>query len=868
MSLVSWTRSRPILSWGLLAFLLSSVAGDEVPKASPSPQKASPPSRQASPSPKKVSPPPQKASPPPQKEAPPPHKVLQARLRANCAARSELKGCRVTACLVTEQEVTLRGLVERSLQVDLLQNEALQALKSLPALKAQAALPVKVDQVRVFPLESQWLPKLQHALATRLAGDLRTQQLMRRCRLDAAGYFLDGGIVFELVSLDSSAAGEVQQETRPADSVENRLIIELEDILESLVSPEEFEKLHLFNNKVKVLYLEPPAAALQAQLREDSELDGVLLEDAVYDGDGHLRFVGLLENPKQREPLAAFLSKHLATGAWRSAQEAPDAVADLREFPLSAYVAQLQEQLPLSDSAALHESLVSRAFFAAPGAVELRLLTFHPALKAAKSPDRDVLLKELQTLHEKVVAGEKSFSVLRDLRAATVTFVSSPLRSLAALVEADPQLDGIRLDAVTIDSRGRLALRGVRGSPVVSARLEETLERGLVNGKHALSGAKFDLTALREVPTRDMLQDLQRFVASNLAETRLDRLYFNRDGKLRLSGQACRGVNLAPLRQQFQAAVLKHVIRKHWAHEFNTDELLLNVKSDHPSLLSHIRELVAQQPALDGVSIVRGYFDVQGTYVIQGVQDRDGQSQQVVKLVTETARGSNWRDLVKSGVRVEDFPSSSLSSMVSFLQKAMPAYKEFDGIALTSVFHDGQNQLSLRGRVVGQVDTKRVAEKLKTILDRHAAWKSRVAAGINVTTLTATPRNPRAGQDSLVAALDFIRNNKTADAVPRLDDAVLHDPDNSTVWFIRGMSTLQTKPTEARRDLFRAAVLEQKKPDIKFARLRQLEFISGQLRQAAEQEMKPLLTRIASGDNLEEEMGAAAFLKPAPSSRP
>jgi hypothetical protein len=82
-----------------------------------------------------------------------------------------------------------------------------------------------------------------------------------------------------------------------------------------------------------------------------------------------------------------------------------------------------------------------------------------------------------------------------------------------------------------------------------------------------------------------------------------------------------------------------------------------------------------------------------------------------------------------------------------------------------------------------------------------------------------------------------------------LDMALLHAPDDSTAWYMRGLCLLARGDTNgAARDMRRLVLIERDNPDAKIARLRKLESLQGVLRMVASYYADHVTVRTSAGD--------------------
>src|SRR5207249_3203835 len=146
--------------------------------------------------------------------------------------------------------------------------------------------------------------------------------------------------------------------------------------------------------------------------------------------------------------------------------------------------------------------------------------------------------------------------------------------------------------------------------------------------------------------------------------------------------------------------------------------------------------------------------------------------------------------------------------MLARLRVVMPAYPEFDGLTLQRGFHDVQGRLVLRFSLVGLLD-KKAEPALKKLLDVHPDWKARSAVAVRLQLAgKSEPRDPRIVEETLLKAVTHLRYERVEEALAQVTTTILHDPEDSTAWYIRGLCYLLRGDLEqAERDLRRTVQL-------------------------------------------------------------
>jgi hypothetical protein len=313
------------------------------------------------------------------------------------------------------------------------------------------------------------------------------------------------------------------------------------------------------------------------------------------------------------------------------------------------------------------------------------------------------------------------------------------------------------------------------------------------------------------------------------------------------------------------------------------------------------------EPIWDGVLIERGYYTVDGVYSLAGLVDNDGQRKilgDLLKKLADTKENASLFPATgKSKAMTSRMEVIPLKPMITGLKRVMPAYETFDNILLERAYHDSDKKLVLLCAVAGKKPTDAAAgpaEKLLTQLFTEARpeWKRRSGYGISLKSkfvlvdvyvrdkaFEAASREALAGISELTsrywasnpgAILPFFGKcepgNASSIRFPNLteeqiraaafehftsatgyfDIALLHDPGDSTTWYLRALCYFALGDTQlAKRDLARNIKLERTRPAFSYARTVRLEQFQGELRYGTTKLMDELyIDPFASGLDL------------------
>lgn len=770
------------------------------------------------------------------------------RIRELCQRDTSLKGVRVADCWLTKGQLIITGQVNESEQLKALEQEVSAIVIAMPKLRDLVADGVSLKNLAVIPIRSQNLPQLQMAFATQRFQDENLEAMLRQTRLDDAFFDKGGGLVIRGVCLNDDAREIMQKEPAPADLPTHRLIIEIEDLLEQQLTPAVYRKLRLADNRVEIEFPINPVADLQKSMLKRTELDGVLIRNASFNELGLLNFEGLVVSDEQREQLQDFLTQHLAESTiWRSPAEAPTTVSKLEKFSLTAWKAGVQQQLAESDEDRWHRTLVKRAWFSSDGEVELAVGTV--GVEAEQDAYRTELQTAIRGFSAKLAADTPAIGQhVRTIEVAGVEMWKSPVTQLQDAIAERESLDGVRVIDAKIDAAGKLAYIGTLNDVEQSMELMSSLTQALKTTQSPLADVPATVEGMQVLPISELLKEMREWTSKNLEEVWLERLYFDSQGRCILVGWSVSPADQELCRVEAQRLIEHHPIAK---AEPKSGELaaVAAIRTVQPGLTEKLRSQVIKSAGLRGLSIHRGYYDVEGQFHVSGVQERSDQSLLLNKLFEELRMQPEWKKRLPSGLKVDSFDIVPLAQILACLNDVMPAYSVFDGITLTEAFHDEKNQLVFHGTTMGK--SVAPAEKsLRTLLAADPVWGIRVAAGVSLKELESVPAGTQGStvRDRVTAVVPLIRDGKHAEARGTLSRLILQAPDNSLAWYLRAICHLgEGHVPLASRDLYRVSEIEKVSGGALSDRTRSLENLQGALRAKAEMELKEVSGAVAGG---------------------
>lgn len=782
-------------------------------------------------------------------------------LRKSCFEKEGLLGVLVQSCDLRPGEITLQVLLDQDGQRKVLEQETLSVVSASPRLREWESAKVTLKSATVLPLRSELLPKLQALLAANELTDARTRQLLRRTRLDDARFDTDGGILIDATSLDAEALAESTLKVKPADSAENRLLVEIEEILAGLLPKDAFSKWRLLNNKVRLRALKSPVIEWQAMAVSGENFDGLELTDAFYDGAGRLRMTGSVQTAEQRQTLfKALRTVFEASPICRQREEAQEAIDRLELNSFAAYVANLRQRMWENNSPGARRTRVRRVYFVKPGEAAAEAETIDLELGKADDAARASVLTIIQSAHEAIEDPELRKHVSK-FREVTIKKLPSPVIIIQQAIAKRTDLDGVRVDDVTFDGQGRLKFRGQCNALEEEAALRALMSKSLHAVNHPWAELTFDLVAIHE-STRVLLTKF-REAAIPLDEIRIDRLWFAEDGHLKVQGAAPEGTEITSLVESFKNLVAKNLPSRR--AKVLAEEMVVDIATKRPSLLMHLRSKIAEDKALEGVCLDRGFYDLEQRFVVEVVQERAGQAELVQTLLKATAETDAWKEYMPDGWVAESFRTIPMTPLVACLRKGLPAYSALDGVDLVSAFHDSRNRLAFRGTIYispvenSQERLEKVRTKLEQVLASHPDWKPRLRLGVSLTNLQFRDPDREIARREAAQAIELIIRRNFQAAIDKLNLAALNDPSDSTIWYLRGIChrKIANESREADRDFFRVATIEQlKNGNASKSRLLRIEqFQDRDARTDADEGIDLYRNQIQNRDKFEKDLG-------------
>lgn len=710
------------------------------------------------------------------------------------------------------------------------------------------------------------IPKAQARLAQ---GDFLNQ----RTRLDRIFFKYEptrGGPIlhFDGVSLHPT-------ELAAAEDLRARLERSFKDLPPAPVE----HKLHTDN----IRFLLSPIYALQTEAIAGN-LDGLLFANAIYDDLGKLHLGIVIGTPEQRKLAQKMIEAlPMPAGAIRPKHAKDQPVLEFTELAWGEILHDMQRWMAKHNETFFRKTRLERGFFSFPAnkigpSINFAFVGIYPkkdeyVAKLAKRFERYVQL----SLTDQLKAGPVAV-------VPTIENVGDPAPIVQAKIHESPSLDGVRLDDASFDGDGKLIVHGIWVNNKQQPTLEK-LTRDVLTPEHTLLKRSFNWGAMQDYDSPGLLHLLRVFVADqqDIDEVWLERFYFDAAGKTKVVGFSTRPQdkdNILKLLPKLLPRIDSKKLPAIEDPEKNPLKLLAffqEPKDDGPIVLDpltnigqHLRDNIPL-PAnrnCDGLRIDRCFYDPQGVFRIEGLADRDAQTQELKPFLDGNGVPFDQkRQLAKSWNAGRQTVIPLWPMMVS-LAENLPSLPEFDGLVLDRAHHDPKNQLVLTGHAIGEPDVKKQTEILKHLLDTHPRWRLRLKFGFELVIAHKKPADADLSRKLTLKGLTLLQvnigearvdplpvsngwwshawpyderqkrvkptNEEYDEALGWLGIALRHDPGNTLAWYLRGyiLQTLNRSDLTL-RDYRRMVDLELDDEDLRHKRILELELVQGRLRQTA-----------------------------------
>ena len=383
-----------------------------------------------------------------------------------------------------------------------------------------------------------------------------------------------------------------------------------------------------------------------------------------------------------------------------------------------------------------------------------------------------------------------------------------------------------------------------------------------------LSSRGVSTQKMHPIKIRQLLAELRKWVvAERMDDVRLTRLYFNRDGLLtlicdspeeesklalakvtaELSGRLASYKFPPPLKRApapakddstGTAAAQQTAVVSAQPPSLKEPIVEPGPNTFKNSLTSHLQAMVTdpKSPQWTAVLIEQGYFNDANQYTIRGVVDSEEQKKQLVAYLNSLKSDPQWTGYFIAPVAASDLDVLPMAELVKRVQRVAPAYEQLDGIRVTKasyrIEHDaktGKNHpvLVFSAHLVGRMNPE-AARKLTELIQADAGYfgkrlpKERgrlVEFAEDPTWKDAVPINAHLAHFANGYAANFLARVEESGFFERgyylksardwLDAALLHSPDQSSLWFLSAYYHFILGDRElAKRDLYRVITIE------------------------------------------------------------
>ncbi len=704
---------------------------------------------------------------------------LVAALRKDCASNAKLRGVLLKAAesKADKGKLELAGTVDTAEQRKLLEEVAATMLQNNKAWAE--ALPGKVSAAKldVFPINSKYLKRIQNSFARRSGKDDKSQAL-RRSRLDEAVFMPVKDVAGkEIDTLILRGAALDDGKGNPRSELVSGFREAFKSLPELSAHQALVSSLPISASEVRLVAREDwPINRLQGRANNDVSLDGCVFLDNWYDGDGTLQVRGIVPDEaglKRAEALLQAVETDYPA-AFRSATPR-SSVKEVKVVRPPLTVAGLQAQLARSRTEGgkndpdpiLRRIRLDRWFFAydpkTPSALQLRL--------TGVSLAEDFQKRAFDFLRE---ACNTTWPALRADYGAPSTVVSieraapQPGSLLQEQIAALPELDGVGLDnSAFFDEQGRLCLRGVwrqrRDAEAAKAAPPTNQEAELRRVTDAFFRTRSEyfkaepkprpltrddvVFQLEELRTDEVLRGLRQWMADTLEDSFIERLYFDKDGRLAISGflvdQSEKIKRSIPMKQLLED--------KKYTEKDITNLIQSNFEQMKSSVRDELLKLLKTHPQMRGRFTVEDLTPAFGTLAWSDRPRNPNPTAVVVvttSLLTMTAQqpqGPTIDLVARPGL------TPYLRQQVQWPPRRVggAAPTKWDGVQLRRGYFNADGKYSITGLMDNDQQQKALEAELSQLAQQEQ-WRRTLASGWDLTPLKTMPLAPMLDRLKLV----------------------------------------------------------------------------------------------------------------------
>lgn len=756
----------------------------------------------------------------------------------------DLGGAMILEGKPDKEQLQLQGFVTGEEQAAAVLKQAEKLMAEKPAWKK--VFPKGVSAAGLQPLCAE----LQRLFAENQRANRPERDLLRQARLDAVAYDkANNTLIFQGECIYLGTPAPELRSGAPAPAPPGGAAVPPVPFLDRAIR--EHAAIKQFNMEVnveKVVVLtgtNNPLLALQQKLTEGLKLDEVLVT-ARYDRDGVLQLEGVVGSEDYLKRIDEFFEGKSGPVRGLRPKGMPKnprwSRAQVRavKWPLS--LTKVQAMMAADSELLVRQTRLDRVFFAysPTGQVQLRYegICCSPDFPKEAGKLTGRFRKEENRLWPEL---ETHIQSLPDLSA--ILPVGQPDSSgLPEQIAESKTLDGVRLDGgAYFDAEGALCLQGLwLGLP--QAKELTALAHKVLKDKKSNSLARgLSLKDLKPSRTNELLGRLRQWTAENREDCWLERLLF-RGPHLELRGTVL-SADAKEVEKQF--------VRMHKGHAAPLSPPRVAFKEVPAGFSERIRaQLATGGTQGDGILLDRCYYDQEGEFLISGLLDNAKQKALVDTVLEQMVSQGQWSSSSGKGWTAKDLRVVELQPMLTRLLRVLPAYSALDGVQLDRrAYHNDRKQLVLTCRVIGQKPNQVAEKQVQDLLLAHPVWKARAAAGVVLETLKRQDADRVRAAGAIMQAMRHVREGDRESCAHQLLVARLHNPEDSTAWFLSAYCHLALgEQLLAERDLRRVATHEKDaRGGQSITRRRRLEWMQGAERQRLEELLMKVTVDMAKG---------------------
>jgi hypothetical protein len=717
----------------------------------------------------------------------------------------------------------------------------------------------------------------------------RPEPLFRSTRLDRAYLAYSAQGILQLLCEGMCTFKSIRSHEDLRADIEARVKAECAKLLPGL------EK-HVKKANAREIHFVQPVETLQKGILESLHFDNVLITRAVYDAQGTLRIEGIANDKSQVAAIDQWLRDNQSTLPLFLGSREPKAdLWSLRDLQVKSWPERLGKiQALFAGRGPLFQKIrLDRVYLSMTSG---GLLQLH--LDGISLDDR---LKEKSEAIEEILRGqikddlaalwpEVGAAVGTRIQLTGIKYVDCTPALLQKQVAGLPALDGVRIDNAAFDAEGKLLLNGVWIGPDQQKQILDNLAEVLAASAPAPHQRGFSTKGLAALGSDRVLKQARQWVAATLDDVRLDRLYFDGQGQLRLAGIVPEPAVAKTVAEKLHKLLdgqpdkkLYHPPGRPVTKKDATAELAFNL-TPRTAIAGHLIRMSTGPGATgwQGLWIERGYYAEGGTYILTGLVDSARQVKEIDRLLRELSATSEFQVQLAGKWDLSHLKVVPLAPMLQAVREVMPAYRAFDHLQVERVVHQGGSPLIFQVVVVGKLELKQqqAAEQLlKELLQAHPLWKHRILTkqkpALQIMVARQLLPDHRRAALAVYHSLDLLQKsfpafglsdgpgeesqsavstsvgcvrlpkNVTDASIQALDSSLLHDPENSTAWYLLALCHLSLGQERlAARDVRRMQVVEEADLQQRKTRLFRLEMLQGPIRMLAHQ----FIARVAAQD--------------------